>query len=77
MPEPAGVRLRICNPLPPHQGARRGSGHHLALANIEQRLEIMFARSDVLEIVQHDGLFEVQLHIPLGDHAAQDPRAGA
>ncbi len=55
--------LVIDNPLPPH-GAARGSGHRMALENIDARLAAFFGRDGLLETLQTEDRFRATLRLP-------------
>ena len=54
--------IKISNPLPPFVPEKKGKG--LGLKNIRQRLEILYQRHDLLEILKDDATFTVILKIP-------------
>lgn len=59
------VTISVGNPLAPQEQRRREGGHHLALDNIRQRLELAYggrARMDVKELADH---FLVVIGFPL------------
>ncbi len=54
--------ITISNPLPSFVPEKKGKG--LGLRNIRQRLEILYQRRDLLEILKDDSTFTVILKIP-------------
>ncbi len=56
------VTIEITNPVP--SSGRRSGGNRIALANIRQRLQLMFAGHEPLETVEADGVFTVRLRLP-------------
>ena len=60
------IIIDISNPVARAGPDARSSGNQLALVNIEQRLQLMFSRSDVLIVGEYPERFEVQLRLPLG-----------
>ncbi len=58
------VVIEIANPIASSTGART-TGNQLALANIEQRLQLMFGKRDVLTVGKSADRFEVRLQLPL------------
>jgi len=60
------IIIDISNPVARAGPNARSSGNQLALVNIEQRLQLMFSRSDVLKVGEYPERFEVQLRLPLG-----------
>ena len=59
------VELTVRNPLPP-EGLSAHSGNRMAMANIRERLELMFPGRAMLEAGATDGEYVVQLSFPLG-----------
>jgi two-component system sensor histidine kinase AlgZ len=59
--------IRVCveNPLP-KQPARQG-GHHMALANIEQRLQALFGSAAHMAASREGDLYRLELSYPVGD----------
>jgi two-component system sensor histidine kinase AlgZ len=53
----------VTNPL--QEGARAGAGHHMALANIRERLALLYDVEAELAAGARDGCFEVRLQFPL------------
>ncbi|MBE9539368.1 MAG: sensor histidine kinase [Proteobacteria bacterium] len=54
----------IENPIPEH--SVHSQGHHMALGNIEQRLEALFAGQASLKAERDGGFYRVKLRYPLG-----------
>ena len=54
----------IENPIPVH--SVHSQGHHMALGNIEQRLEALFAGQASLKAKREGGFYRVELRYPLG-----------
>jgi len=63
--EAGRVVIEIANPTAGSGRNARPSGNQLALANIEQRLQLMFGRNDVLDVGEFPDRFEVRLRLPL------------
>lgn len=61
------LRAVVENPLPGQ--ASRSSGHRLALANIEQRLQALFGERGSLRCERLDGIYRAELRFPVGDAA--------
>jgi two-component system sensor histidine kinase AlgZ len=63
--------ISIENPLPREVSAGAGSGLHMALDNIRQRLEAEFGPAAQLSVVQGDDTFRAELRLPAlrGDDA--------
>jgi len=64
------VEISIVNPINAASAARQ-SGHQIALANIEQRLQLMFGRAGVLSTQRTEQEFRVHLRLPLRPPAAE------
>jgi len=60
------IVIEITNPVAGATAPARRTGNQLALANIEQRLQLMYGRSDVLDVGESPNLFEVRLRLPVG-----------
>ena len=58
------LQLSLSNPLP-GAGAVRKHGNHMALENIRERLAMHYGKSAELRLEEHDGLFTVNLSLPL------------
>lgn len=56
------LMISITNPLPGVVPEKKGKG--LGLKNIRQRLEILYQRSDLLELIKNESFFTVVLKIP-------------
>jgi two-component system, LytTR family, sensor histidine kinase AlgZ len=56
------IRATVENPLP--QAPARSGGHHMALANIEQRLSALYGVGASLQTSQGDGSYRVELRYP-------------
>jgi two-component system sensor histidine kinase AlgZ len=65
------IAIAIANPV--QAGAQGGGGNHMALANIRERLALLYDVEAELSAQAVDGRFEVRLHFP----AAGMPVAGA
>lgn len=61
------IQVQVENPTPDLPG--HTEGHHMALANIEQRLQGLFGADAGLQIKKTPGFFRIQLHYPLGFEA--------
>ncbi len=64
------VVIDIANPVSTTGINARRTGNRLALANIEQRLQLMFGRNDILRAFETGDRFEVQLRLPLSSPPA-------
>ena len=53
------IKAVLENPVPP--GAGKTVGHHMALANVQQRLQVTYGSSADLQVVPRDGVFKVEL----------------
>lgn len=58
------VSIEVSNPLPPEGGPRRG-GHHMALANINERLRLLHGGRARVEAREDGGIYRVRLRVPL------------
>ncbi len=56
------LTITISHPLPPFIPEKKGKG--MGLKNIRQRLEILYQRTDLIEIIKDDSTFTVTLKIP-------------
>lgn len=59
------VQLEVANPCPDSPAPGGGSGHHLALDNLDQRLKMLFGPSAQLTASLRDGLFIARLDYPV------------
>jgi two-component system sensor histidine kinase AlgZ len=59
------IRVRVENPTPEQPGYTEG--HHMALVNIEQRLQGLYGAEAGIEVKKESNYHRVQLHYPLGD----------
>ncbi len=57
------LTVTVANPAPQDSGHR--TGMHMALANIEQRLQGLFGDAGSLEVSKSDGSYRVELSYPL------------
>jgi len=62
-----GVEVVVENPVPPASSHK--DGHHMALENISQRLQVMYGSRGRLQVVQNESSFRVELAYPLGELA--------
>jgi len=71
------IKIDIENPLPPPDAPieRRGSGHHIALSNVQQRLRFYYGRRGHLETDQSESVFRVSLRFPYETTQAPASRA--
>lgn len=58
------VRVAVTNPVPP-AGGYSGSGHHIALDNIRQRLEAHYGAEAWLDVRPGDADYAVELVMPM------------
>ncbi|MFK8048665.1 MAG: sensor histidine kinase [Halioglobus sp.] len=58
------IRVEVENPTPGIPG--HTEGHHMALVNIEQRLQGLFGADAGLQIDNAPGFYRVRLHYPMG-----------
>lgn len=63
--EAANMRVSVQNPVPV-QPARSG-GHHMALSNIEQRLQVLYGGDASLVVSRTDAMYQVELAYPVGE----------
>ncbi len=56
--------LEVRNPLPPPNRRHRGQGHHMAVANIQQRLALAYAGDAGVTTEVRDDEYRVRLAIP-------------
>ncbi len=54
----------IDNPIPEH--STHSQGHHMALSNIEQRLEALFGQEASLTATRGKAHYHIKLRYPLG-----------
>jgi len=59
--------VEIENPIPEH--TTHSQGHHMALSNIEQRLDALFGQDASLEVERGKGYYRIKLRYPLGQMA--------
>lgn len=41
-----------------------GNGHGIGLKNIQKRLQLHYGKTDLLEVIRKENIFEVRLHLP-------------
>jgi two-component system sensor histidine kinase AlgZ len=58
------IVIEIANPIASAAATTGRTGNQLALTNIEQRLQLMFGRNDVLDVGEYANRFEVRLRLP-------------
>ena len=58
------MQVSVENPVPSQSVHTRG--HHMALANIEQRLHALFGSSGQLQVTPDGGSYRVELSYPRG-----------
>jgi two-component system sensor histidine kinase AlgZ len=61
----AMVTISVCNPLAPETYRNKREGHHLALDNIRQRLELAYGDNARLEVEELANRFRVLIGFPL------------
>lgn len=59
--------VEIENPIPEY--TTHSHGHHMALSNIEQRLEVLFGQEASLEVERGKEYYRIKLRYPLGQVA--------
>jgi len=58
------VIISVSNPLAPETQRRKSDGHHLALDNIRQRLQLTYGNSARLEVEERATQFSVLIGFP-------------
>jgi two-component system sensor histidine kinase AlgZ len=63
--EGAGLRIEIENPLPVSPARPAGSGQHMALDNVRQRLHAQYGERAGLTAEERDGVYRAILRLPI------------